>query len=47
VTDKYKADLSADKLADRSVWIKMGKLKIDRLYLTDMEKPLESAWIGR
>jgi hypothetical protein len=38
VTDKYKADLSADKSADRSVWIKMGKLKIDRLYLTDMEK---------
>jgi hypothetical protein len=37
VTNKYIADLSADKLADRSVWIRMGKLKIDRPYLTDME----------
>jgi hypothetical protein len=37
VTDRYIADLSVDKSADRSVWIRMGKLKIDRLYLTDME----------
>jgi hypothetical protein len=37
VIDRHIADLSVDKLADKSVWIKMGKLKIDRLYLTDME----------
>jgi hypothetical protein len=37
VTDRYLADLSVDKSADRSAWIKMGKLKIDRLYLIDME----------
>jgi hypothetical protein len=37
VTDRYIADLSGDKSADRSVWIKMGKLKIDRLHLTNME----------
>jgi hypothetical protein len=37
VTDRYIADLSADKSADKSVWIRMGKLRIDRLYLTDME----------
>jgi hypothetical protein len=37
VTYRYIADLSADKSADRSMWIKMGKLKIDWLYLTDME----------
>jgi hypothetical protein len=30
------ADLSADKSADNSVWIKMGKLRIDRPYLTAM-----------
>jgi hypothetical protein len=37
VTDRYIADLSADKSADKSVWIRMGKLRIDRPYLTDME----------
>jgi hypothetical protein len=37
VTYRYIADLSTDKSADRSMWIKMGRLKIDRLYLTDME----------
>jgi hypothetical protein len=37
VTYRYIADLSADKSADRSMWTKMGKLKIDWLYLTDME----------
>jgi hypothetical protein len=37
VIDRHIADLSVDKSADKSVWIKMGKLKIDRLYLTDME----------
>jgi hypothetical protein len=37
VTDRYIADFSADKLADRSVWIRTGKLRIDRPYLTDME----------
>jgi hypothetical protein len=37
VTDRYIADLSADKSVDRSVWIRMGKLRIDRPYLTDME----------
>jgi hypothetical protein len=37
VTDKYKADLSAGKSADRSVWIRMGKLRIDRPCLTDTE----------
>jgi hypothetical protein len=30
VTGKHIADLSADKSADNSVWIKMEKLKIDR-----------------
>jgi hypothetical protein len=34
VTDKYKADLSVDKSTDRSVWIRMGKLRIDRPCLT-------------
>jgi hypothetical protein len=29
VTDRYIADLSVDKSADRSVWIRMGKLRID------------------
>jgi hypothetical protein len=38
VTDRYIADFSADKSADRSVWIRMRKLRIDRPYLTDMEK---------
>jgi hypothetical protein len=37
VTDRYIADFLADKLADRSVWIRMGKLRIDRPSLTDME----------
>jgi hypothetical protein len=37
VTDRYITDLLADKLADRSVGIRMGKLRIDRSYLTDME----------
>jgi hypothetical protein len=37
VTDKYIADFLADKSADRSVWIRMEKLSIDRPYLTDME----------
>jgi hypothetical protein len=37
VTDRYIADFAVDKSADRSVWIRMGKLKIDWLYLTDME----------
>jgi hypothetical protein len=37
VTYRYIADLSADKSANRSVWIRMGKLRIDRPYLTDME----------
>jgi hypothetical protein len=37
VTDRYIANFLADKLADRSVWIRMGKLRIDRPYLTDME----------
>jgi hypothetical protein len=29
VTDRYTADLSVDNSADRSVWIGMGKLRID------------------
>jgi hypothetical protein len=37
VTDRYIADSLADKSADRSVWMRMGKLRIDRPYLTDME----------
>jgi hypothetical protein len=37
VTDRYIADLSADKSANSSVWIRMGKLRIDWSYLTDME----------
>jgi hypothetical protein len=37
VTNRYIADLSAHKSADRNVWIRMGKLRIDRPYLTDME----------
>jgi hypothetical protein len=37
VTDRYIVDLSVDKLADRSVRTRMGKLRIDRPYLTDME----------
>jgi hypothetical protein len=37
VTDRYIAGLSVDKSDNRSVWMKMGKLRIDRPYLTDME----------
>jgi hypothetical protein len=37
VSDRYIADFLADKSADRSMWIRMGKLRIDRSYLTDME----------
>jgi hypothetical protein len=37
VTDRYIADLSVDKSVDRSVRIRMKKLRIDRPYLTDME----------
>jgi hypothetical protein len=37
VTDRYITDLSANKSADRSVRIRMEKLRIDRPYLTDME----------
>jgi hypothetical protein len=37
VTDRYIANFLADKSANRSVWIRMGKLRIDRLYLTDMD----------
>jgi hypothetical protein len=37
MTDKHIADLSADKSADNSVRIKIGKLRIDRPYLTAME----------
>jgi hypothetical protein len=37
MTDRYIADLSVDKLTDRSMLIKMGKLKIDRLHLSNME----------
>jgi hypothetical protein len=38
VTDRYIADSLADKWADRSVWIRIGKLRIDQPHLTDMEK---------
>jgi hypothetical protein len=37
VTDRYIADILADKSTDKSVRIRMGKLRIDRPYLTDME----------
>jgi hypothetical protein len=37
VTDRYIANFLTDKSADRSVWKRMGKLKIDWPYLTDME----------
>jgi hypothetical protein len=36
VIDRYTSDFLADKSADRSVRIRMGKLRIDRPYLTDM-----------
>jgi hypothetical protein len=36
VTDRYIANFLADKSADRNVWIKMEKLRIDRPYLTNM-----------
>jgi hypothetical protein len=45
--DRYIADLSVDKSTDRNVWIRMGKLRIDRPYSIDVENQLESAWIGR
>jgi hypothetical protein len=37
VTDRYIVDFLTDKSADRSVRTRMGKLRIDRPYLTDME----------
>jgi hypothetical protein len=37
VTDRYIADSLAEKSADRSVWIRIGKLRIDRPHLIDME----------
>jgi hypothetical protein len=37
VIDRYIAGFLADKSADRNVRIRMGKLRIDRPYLTDME----------
>jgi hypothetical protein len=37
VTDRHIAAFLANKSADRSVWIRMGKLRIDRPCLTDME----------
>jgi hypothetical protein len=37
MTDRYIADFLADKSANRSVWIRMGKLRVDWPYLTDME----------
>jgi hypothetical protein len=40
VTDRYIADLSVDKSADRSMWIRIGRLRIDRLYLTNIENNL-------
>jgi hypothetical protein len=44
VTDRYIVDLSVDKSADRSVQTRMGKLRIDRPYLTDMEN--NKNWLG-
>jgi hypothetical protein len=35
--DRYIADFSVDKSADRSVWMKMEKLRMDRPYLTNMK----------
>jgi hypothetical protein len=37
MTDRHRAAFLADKSADRSVRIRIGKLRIDRPYLTDME----------
>jgi hypothetical protein len=37
VTDRYIADLSVNKSVDRSVWIRIERLRIDWLYLTDVE----------
>jgi hypothetical protein len=37
MTDRYIADFLADKSADRSVRIRIGKLRVDWPYLTDME----------
>jgi hypothetical protein len=46
MTNRDIADISVNKSTDRSVWIRMGKLRIDRPCLTDMEKQLKSAWVG-
>jgi hypothetical protein len=46
MADRYIADLSVDKSTDRSVWIRMGKLRIDRSCLTDIEKQPKSAWVA-
>jgi hypothetical protein len=37
VTDRYIADFLTDKSTDRSVGIKMGKLRIDRPCSIDIE----------
>jgi hypothetical protein len=37
MTDRDIADVSVNKSTDRSVWIRMGKLRIDQPYLTDTE----------
>jgi hypothetical protein len=37
VTVRHRVDFLADKSADKSVRIRIGKLRVDRLYLTDME----------
>jgi hypothetical protein len=37
VIDRYIADFLADKSVDRNVRIRMGKLRIDQPYLTDMK----------
>jgi hypothetical protein len=47
MADRYIADLSVDKSADRDVWDGDRKTKIDRPCLTDMEKQPKSAWVGR
>jgi hypothetical protein len=43
VTDRYIADLSVDKSADRSVWMKMGKTKDGSALFDRYGKQLESA----
>jgi hypothetical protein len=47
VTNRYIADLSVDKSADRSVWIRMGETKDCSSIFDRYGKQLESAWIGR